>query len=135
MRIFRFNCPCANVTASGNFDASGFTQIVDGLKSIAVDIEQVNSWSWLLKMYMNIGTDRAYWNRGKNFMPGALEMTKRRRIRLWLRAQIDTIKPIISNLQEQIIGLAIAESGTIIPGLPFANSATCHLWSSSSGME
>ena len=44
-------------------------------------------------------------------------------IRLWLRSQIDAIKPIMSNLQQQVIELAIAESDTIMPGFTHLQTA------------
>lgn len=113
---------------AGILDASELTQIVDGLKSIAVDIEQGQfTWSQALEdVHMNIEaalTERIG-NVGKKLHTGRSRNDQvATDIRLWLRAQIDTIKPIISNLQEQIIGLAIAESGTIMPGFTHLQTA------------
>lgn len=113
---------------AGILDASELTQIVDGLKSIAVDIEQGQfTWSQALEdVHMNI--EAALTERigivGKKLHTGRSRNDQvATDIRLWLRAQIDTIKPIISNLQEQIIGLAIAESGTIMPGFTHLQTA------------
>lgn len=113
---------------AGILDASELTQIVDGLKSIAVDIEQGQfTWSQALEdVHMNI--EAALTKRigivGKKLHTGRSRNDQvATDIRLWLRAQIDTIKPIISNLQEQIIGLAIAESGTIMPGFTHLQTA------------
>lgn len=113
---------------AGILDASELTQIVDGLKSIALDIEQGQfTWSQALEdVHMNI--EAALTERigivGKKLHTGRSRNDQvATDIRLWLRAQIDTIKPIISNLQEQIIGLAIAESGTIMPGFTHLQTA------------
>ena len=113
---------------AGILDASELMQIVDGLKSIAVDIEQGQfTWSQALEdVHMNI--EAALTERigivGKKLHTGRSRNDQvATDIRLWLRAQIDTIKPIISNLQEQIIGLAIAESGTIMPGFTHLQTA------------
>ncbi len=113
---------------AGILDASELTQIVDGLKSIAVDIKQGQfTWSQALEdVHMNIEatlTERIGIV-GKKLHTGRSRNDQvATDIRLWLRAQIDTIKPIISNLQEQIIGLAIAESGTIMPGFTHLQTA------------
>ena len=113
---------------AGILDASELTQIVDGLKSIASDIEKGQFvWSEALEdVHMNIeaALTEQIGSVGKKLHTGRSRNDQvATDIRLWLRAQIDAIKPIISNLQQQIIELAIAESDTIMPGFTHLQTA------------
>ena len=113
---------------AGILNASELTQIVDGLKSIASDIEKGQFvWSEALEdVHMNIeaALTEQIGSVGKKLHTGRSRNDQvATDIRLWLRAQIDAIKPIISNLQQQIIELAIAESDTIMPGFTHLQTA------------
>ncbi len=113
---------------AGIIDESELVQIIDGLKAIASDINDGKfAWSQALEdVHMNI--ESALTERigsvGKKLHTGRSRNDQvATDIRLWLRRQIDAIKPIISNLQGQIIELAIKESATIMPGFTHLQTA------------
>ena len=112
----------------GILNSGELTQIIDGLQEIASEINEGRfAWSQALEdVHMNI--EAALTERigtvGKKLHTGRSRNDQvATDIRLWLRDQIDTIKPIISDLQEQIIELAKAESNTIMPGFTHLQTA------------
>jgi argininosuccinate lyase len=113
---------------AGILDEVELRQIVDGLKAISTEIKHGKfPWSQALEdVHMNI--ESALTERigsvGKKLHTGRSRNDQvATDIRLWLRKQIDAIKPIISNLQGQIIELAIKESATIMPGFTHLQTA------------
>ncbi|MGB1158663.1 MAG: argininosuccinate lyase [Porticoccaceae bacterium] len=113
---------------AGILDSTELSQIVTGLEAIAEEIAE-GHFAWSLKLedvHMNI--EAALTDRigavGKKLHTGRSRNDQvATDIRLWLRSQIDGIKLAISNLQQQIIQLAIAESKTIMPGFTHLQSA------------
>ena len=113
---------------AGILDSTERSQIVTGLEAIAEEIAE-GHFAWSLELedvHMNI--EAALTDRigavGKKLHTGRSRNDQvATDIRLWLRSQIDAIKLAISNLQQQIIQLAIAESKTIMPGFTHLQSA------------
>lgn len=113
---------------AGILDSTELSQIVTGLEAIAEEIAE-GHFAWSLELedvHMNI--EAALTDRigavGKKLHTGRSRNDQvATDIRLWLRSQIDGIKLAISNLQQQIIQLAIAESKTIMPGFTHLQSA------------
>ena len=116
------------LTKVGVLTADELTQIIDGLEQIGEEINQGQFvWSQTLEdVHMNI--EAALTERigivGKKLHTGRSRNDQvATDIRLWLRDQIDTIKPQISQLQKNIIELAITEASTIMPGFTHLQTA------------
>lgn len=112
----------------GILDSGELTQIIDGLQEIASEISEGRFvWSQALEdVHMNI--EAALTERigivGKKLHTGRSRNDQvATDIRLWLRDQIDTIKPSISQLQRHIVNLAVAEANTIMPGFTHLQTA------------
>ena len=113
---------------AGVLSADELNLISDGLQQIAAEIA-AGSFDWsvaLEDVHMNIEaalTDRIG-TVGKKLHTGRSRNDQvATDIRLWLRDQIDTIKPQISQLQKNIIELASTESSTIMPGFTHLQTA------------
>ena len=103
-------------------------QIIDGLQQIGTEIDAGQfEWSQTLEdVHMNI--EAALTARigiiGKKLHTGRSRNDQvATDIRLWLRDQIDNIRPILSQLQIEIIKLAAAEYSTIMPGFTHLQTA------------
>ena len=103
-------------------------QIIDGLGQIGDEITQGEfAWSQILEdVHMNI--EAALTDRigivGKKLHTGRSRNDQvATDIRLWLRDQIDSLKPQISALQQNIIELAKSEASTIMPGFTHLQTA------------
>lgn len=112
----------------GVLTADELDQIIDGLQQIGTEIDNGQfEWSQTLEdVHMNI--EAALTTRigivGKKLHTGRSRNDQvATDIRLWLRDQIDSIKPIISQLQANTIELAIKESSTIMPGFTHLQTA------------
>jgi len=112
----------------GVLTADELDQIIDGLQQIGTEIDNGQfEWSQTLEdVHMNI--EAALTARigivGKKLHTGRSRNDQvATDIRLWLRDQIDSIKPIISQLQSNTIELAIKESSTIMPGFTHLQTA------------
>ena len=113
---------------AGILSADELNQIIQGLSQIG---EEINSgqfaWSQTLEdVHMNI--EAALTERigivGKKLHTGRSRNDQvATDIRLWLRDQIDSIKPQISQLQQNIIALAKKEASTIMPGFTHLQTA------------
>jgi argininosuccinate lyase len=103
-------------------------QIIDGLQEITLEIESgAFSWSIALEdVHMNIeaALTARIGNVGKKLHTGRSRNDQvATDIRLWLRDQIDEIKPLFNKLQQGIIELSVAESDTIMPGFTHLQTA------------
>lgn len=103
-------------------------QIINGLQEIAAEIESGNfEWSVALEdVHMNIeaALTARIGNVGKKLHTGRSRNDQvATDIRLWLRDQIDEIKPLFTRLQQGMIELAAAESETIMPGFTHLQTA------------
>lgn len=103
-------------------------QIIDGLQQIGAEIDTGQfQWSQTLEdVHMNI--EAALTERigivGKKLHTGRSRNDQvATDIRLWLRDQIDNIKPLLSQLQTEMISLAQRESSTIMPGFTHLQTA------------
>ena len=103
-------------------------QIISGLQDIAAEIDNgAFEWSVALEdVHMNI--EAALTARisgvGKKLHTGRSRNDQvATEIRLWLRDQIDEIKPLFTKLQHGMIELAAAESETIMPGFTHLQTA------------
>ena len=103
-------------------------QIIDGLQQIGTEIDAGQfQWSQTLEdVHMNI--EAALTERigiiGKKLHTGRSRNDQvATDIRLWLRDQIDNIKPVLGQLQIEIIKLAVKESSTIMPGFTHLQTA------------
>ena len=112
----------------GVLTADELDQIIDGLQQIGTEIDNGQfEWSQTLEdVHMNI--EAALTARigivGKKLHTGRSRNDQvATDIRLWLRDQIDSIKPIISQLQTNTIELAIKECSTIMPGFTHLQTA------------
>jgi len=112
----------------GVLSSDELNQIIQGLEAIEVEINQGQfAWSQALEdVHMNI--EAALTQRigivGKKLHTGRSRNDQvATDIRLWLRDQIDNIKPLISQLQNNIIELAASEAGTIMPGFTHLQTA------------
>jgi argininosuccinate lyase len=103
-------------------------QIILGLQEIEAQIEAGDfPWSVILEdVHMNIEAALT----AKIGIVGKKLHTGRSRndqvatdIRLWLRDQIDHIAPILTRLQDGLIGLATQEANTIMPGFTHLQTA------------
>jgi argininosuccinate lyase len=104
------------------------SQIIDGLQEIALEIESgAFDWSIALEdVHMNIeaALTARIGNVGKKLHTGRSRNDQvATDIRLWLRDQIDEIKPLFTKLQQGIIELSITESDTIMPGFTHLQTA------------
>jgi argininosuccinate lyase len=104
------------------------SQIIDGLQEIALEIESgAFDWSIALEdVHMNIeaALTAIIGNVGKKLHTGRSRNDQvATDIRLWLRDQIDEIKPLFTRLQHGIIELSITESDTIMPGFTHLQTA------------
>ena len=113
---------------SGVLNGEELESICNGLQEIKADIENGNfAWSVALEdVHMNI--EAALTDRigivGKKLHTGRSRNDQvATDIRLWLRDEIDTIKPLFTKLQQGIIGLAIKEADTIMPGFTHLQTA------------
>ena len=113
---------------AGVLNGEELESICNGLQEIKADIESGNFvWSVALEdVHMNI--EAALTDRigivGKKLHTGRSRNDQvATDIRLWLRDEIDTIKPLFSKLQQGIIGLAIKEADTIMPGFTHLQTA------------
>lgn len=102
--------------------------IISGLQDIAAEIDQGTfAWSVALEdVHMNI--EAALTERigivGKKLHTGRSRNDQvATDIRLWLRDQIDSIKPLFSTLQTGLIELASAEADSIMPGFTHLQTA------------
>jgi len=116
------------LNSAGVLTAEELELINSGLKQIAAEIEAGNfNWSIALEdVHMNI--EAALTERigivGKKLHTGRSRNDQvATDIRLWLRDQIDAIKPMFSKLQEGMIALAAAEADTIMPGFTHLQTA------------
>ena len=116
------------LNSTGVLTAEELELINSGLKQIAAEIEAGNfNWSIALEdVHMNI--EAALTERigivGKKLHTGRSRNDQvATDIRLWLRDQIDAIKPMFSKLQEGMIALAAAEADTIMPGFTHLQTA------------
>ena len=103
-------------------------QIIDGLQEITLEIESgAFSWSIALEdVHMNIeaALTARIGNVGKKLHTGRSRNDQvATDIRLWLRDQIDEIKPLFNKLQQGIIELSVSESDTIMPGFTHLQTA------------
>lgn len=113
---------------AGVLNGEELESICNGLQEIKTDIENGNFvWSVALEdVHMNI--EAALTDRigivGKKLHTGRSRNDQvATDIRLWLRDEIDTIKPLFTKLQQGIIGLAIKEADTIMPGFTHLQTA------------
>ena len=113
---------------AGVLNGEELESICNGLQEIKADIENSNfAWSVALEdVHMNI--EAALTDRigivGKKLHTGRSRNDQvATDIRLWLRDEIDTIKPLFTKLQQGIIGLAIKEADTIMPGFTHLQTA------------
>ena len=113
---------------AGVLNGEELESICNGLQEIKADIENGNfAWSVALEdVHMNI--EAALTDRigivGKKLHTGRSRNDQvATDIRLWLRDEIDTIKPLFTKLQQGIIGLAIKEADTIMPGFTHLQTA------------
>ena len=113
---------------AGVLNGEELESICNGLQEIKADIENGNFvWSVALEdVHMNI--EAALTDRigivGKKLHTGRSRNDQvATDIRLWLRDEIDTIKPLFTKLQQGIIGLAIKEADTIMPGFTHLQTA------------
>lgn len=116
------------LNSAGVLTAEELELINSGLQQIAAEIEAGNfNWSIALEdVHMNI--EAALTERigivGKKLHTGRSRNDQvATDIRLWLRDQIDAIKPMFSKLQEGMIALAAAEADTIMPGFTHLQTA------------
>jgi argininosuccinate lyase len=116
------------LNSTGVLTAEELELINSGLQQIAAEIEAGNfNWSIALEdVHMNI--EAALTERigivGKKLHTGRSRNDQvATDIRLWLRDQIDAIKPMLSKLQEGMIALAAAEADTIMPGFTHLQTA------------
>jgi argininosuccinate lyase len=116
------------LNSTGVLTAEELELINSGLQQIAAEIEAGNfNWSIALEdVHMNI--EAALTERigivGKKLHTGRSRNDQvATDIRLWLRDQIDAIKPMFSKLQEGMIALAAAEADTIMPGFTHLQTA------------
>lgn len=116
------------LNSAGVLTAEELELINSGLQQIAAEIEAGNfNWSIALEdVHMNI--EAALTERigivGKKLHTGRSRNDQvATDIRLWLRDQIDAIKPMFSKLQEGMIELAAAEADTIMPGFTHLQTA------------
>ena len=116
------------LNSAGVLTAEELELINSGLQQIAAEIEAGNfNWSIALEdVHMNI--EAALTERigivGKKLHTGRSRNDQvATDIRLWLRDQIDAIKPMFSELQEGMIALAAAEADTIMPGFTHLQTA------------
>ena len=116
------------LNSTGVLTAEELELINSGLQQIAAEIEAGNfNWSIALEdVHMNI--EAALTERigmvGKKLHTGRSRNDQvATDIRLWLRDQIDAIKPMFSKLQEGMIELAAAEADTIMPGFTHLQTA------------
>jgi argininosuccinate lyase len=113
----------ANVLSTDERD-----QIIDGLQAIAAEIE-AGTFDWsvgLEDVHMNIeaALTARIGNVGKKLHTGRSRNDQvATDIRLWLRDQIDMLKPLFTKLQQGMIELAAAESDTIMPGFTHLQTA------------
>jgi argininosuccinate lyase len=112
----------------GVLTADELDQIIDGLQQIGTEISDGQfAWSQTLEdVHMNI--EAALTERigivGKKLHTGRSRNDQvATDIRLWLRDQIDNIKPLISQLQQNIVELATSEASTIMPGFTHLQTA------------
>lgn len=103
-------------------------QIIDGLQQIAQEIATGNfPWSIELEdVHMNIEAEltKRIGIVGKKLHTGRSRNDQvATDIRLWLRDQIDSIKPLFSKLQLGMIELAAREADTIMPGFTHLQTA------------
>ena len=112
----------------GVLSSDELKQIVDGLGQISEEIKAGQfAWSQTLEdVHMNI--EAALTQRigivGKKLHTGRSRNDQvATDIRLWLRDQIDTIKQQLSQLQQNIIALAVQEASTIMPGFTHLQTA------------
>ena len=103
-------------------------QIINGLQDIAAEIESGTfEWSVALEdVHMNIeaALTARIGHVGKKLHTGRSRNDQvATDIRLWLRDQIDEIKPLFTRLQQGMIELAAAESETIMPGFTHLQTA------------
>ena len=116
------------LASAGVLTAEELELITSGLQQIATEIEAGTfAWSIALEdVHMNI--EAALTERigivGKKLHTGRSRNDQvATDIRLWLRDQIDAIKPLFAKLQEGMITLAAAEADTIMPGFTHLQTA------------
>ena len=116
------------LTQAGVLNADERDQIINGLHEIEAQIEAGTfDWSEALEdVHMNIeaALTARIGNVGKKLHTGRSRNDQvATDIRLWLRDQIDMLKPMLTNLQQGMIELAAAESDTIMPGFTHLQTA------------
>ena len=116
------------LTKAGVLSEDELQLIISGLQDIAAEIDQGTfAWSVALEdVHMNI--EAALTERigivGKKLHTGRSRNDQvATDIRLWLRDQIDNIKPLFSTLQTGLIELANAEADSIMPGFTHLQTA------------
>ncbi len=116
------------LASAGVLTAEELELINSGLQQITAEIEAGTfAWSIALEdVHMNI--EAALTERigivGKKLHTGRSRNDQvATDIRLWLRDQIDAIKPLFAKLQEGMITLAAAEADTIMPGFTHLQTA------------
>ncbi len=116
------------LTKAGVLSEDELQLIISGLQDIAAEIDQGTfAWSVALEdVHMNI--EAALTERigivGKKLHTGRSRNDQvATDIRLWLRDQIDNIKPLFSTLQTGLIELASAEADSIMPGFTHLQTA------------
>ena len=116
------------LTKAGVLSEDELQLIISGLQDIAAEIGQGTfAWSVALEdVHMNI--EAALTERigivGKKLHTGRSRNDQvATDIRLWLRDQIDNIKPLFSTLQTGLIELANAEADSIMPGFTHLQTA------------
>jgi argininosuccinate lyase len=116
------------LASAGVLTAEELELINSGLQQIAAEIEAGTfDWSIALEdVHMNI--EAALTERigivGKKLHTGRSRNDQvATDIRLWLRDQIDAIKPLFAKLQEGMITLAAAQADTIMPGFTHLQTA------------
>jgi argininosuccinate lyase len=116
------------LASAGVLTAEELELINSGLQQIATEIEAGTfAWSIALEdVHMNI--EAALTERigivGKKLHTGRSRNDQvATDIRLWLRDQIDAIKPLFAKLQEGMVTLAAAQADTIMPGFTHLQTA------------
>ena len=116
------------LASAGVLTAEELELITSGLQQIATEIEAGTfAWSIALEdVHMNI--EAALTERigivGKKLHTGRSRNDQvATDIRLWLRDQIDAIKPLFAKLQEGMVTLAAAQADTIMPGFTHLQTA------------
>jgi argininosuccinate lyase len=116
------------LASAGVLTAEELELITSGLQQIATEIEAGTfDWSIALEdVHMNI--EAALTERigivGKKLHTGRSRNDQvATDIRLWLRDQIDAIKPLFAKLQEGMVTLAAAQADTIMPGFTHLQTA------------